>query len=77
MTADRLTEILTALHWSIRGLAVVLGEHETTVRRWVKGDAAIPVNVAEWLTARSAIAFKRPLPDGWVPRVNYRSRTKQ
>jgi hypothetical protein len=65
MTANRLVEILDALHWTVRGLSVILGEHQTTVQRWKEGRTQIPDPVAAWLEARARIAFARPLPDGW------------
>ena len=74
MTPERLTAVLEALHWSVRGLAVVLDEHETAVRRWVSGQTAVPRNVAVWLEVRARTAFSRPQPKGWIPRAERKLR---
>ena len=76
MTPDRLRELTTALHWSVRGLAVVLGEHETTVRRWFAGTTRVPENVAAWLERLARPAFRQPLPDGWEPKILYQEPKK-
>jgi len=49
MTPDRIRECLTALHWSQRGLADILGVQERQVRRWATGEYDIPAAIAEWV----------------------------
>ena len=49
MTPDRLRECLALLHWSQRGLAVVLFCDDRLVRRWAQGSEPIPQSIAGWL----------------------------
>ena len=65
MTPARLLQIIEALTWTKRGLEILLGEHETIVRRWADGSTAVPEPVAEWLEAIGAVSLMRPLPHGW------------
>lgn len=70
MTDDRLAEILTALHWGDRTLAVALGEHWTTVRRWRGDPTKIPANVEQWLERIARQLLVHPQPEGWSPHVD-------
>jgi transcriptional regulator with XRE-family HTH domain len=65
MTPTRLRECLAVLHWTQRGLADVLGLHETRVRRWARGVLPTPDNVAEWLERLVAAHAVHQLPEGW------------
>lgn len=65
MTPDRFRECLALLHWSLRGLADILGTHPTSVRRWATGDGTIPANVAAWLEELAAVHAAQQLPAGW------------
>ena len=65
MTSARLRECLAALRWSQRGLADVLGVHQTTARRWATGEGMIPANVGQWLEDLTAAHEAQPLPAGW------------
>ena len=62
MAPHRLLECLGTLHWPQRGLARILGRPESTVRQWVRGQVAIPADVAEWLEARTLHAEQTPPP---------------
>lgn len=70
MTSDRLGEILTALQWSDRTLAVVLSEHWTTVRHWHVDPSTIPPNVEHWLERIAQPILAHPQPEGWLDRDN-------
>ena len=65
MTPSRLRECLEALGWSQRGLADMLGVHETRTRRWARGALEIPAEVADWLETLTAVHVAHPAPDGW------------
>ena len=65
MTSTRLRECLDALGWSQRGLADMLGLHETRVRRWARGLVEVPPEVAQWLETLAATHAAHPLPAGW------------
>lgn len=67
MTDDRLSEILAALYWSDRTLAIALGEHWTLVRRWHTDPALIPLNVERWLERIAKQILIYPQPRGWPP----------
>ena len=64
MTSTRLRECLDALGWSQRGLADMLGLHETRVRRWARGLVEVPPEVAQWLETLAATHAAHPLPAG-------------
>ena len=49
MTPTRLRECLTALDWTQRGLARLLGRQEGTVRQWARGTVQVPGEIGEWL----------------------------
>ena len=49
MFSRRLLTYLAIIDWSVRDLARRLGEHQTTVTRWVSNQATIPAEVAAWL----------------------------
>ena len=66
MSPTRLRECLDLLSWSQRGLADVLGVHETRVRRWARGAIDVPAEVASWLEALAAVHAAHPAPAGWV-----------
>ncbi len=65
MTPNELSETLAILHWSGRTLAGALGIDESTVRRFRRGDRAIPDPIAAWL--RALAAAHRRLPPPAVP----------
>jgi hypothetical protein len=71
LTRERFDELLDALGWGGRTLAVKLGEHWTTVRRWRKDPSKVPDNVARWLEQLARPALEHPLPDGWRRKVEY------
>jgi len=67
MTPDRFRECLTALHWTQRGLARILGQPEGLVRQWARGARPVPQDVADWLESfvkRSLLVNRnnRPFP---------------
>jgi transcriptional regulator with XRE-family HTH domain len=62
MSADALAESLELLHWPQRTLATILGVDESTVRRWQRGDRAIPQPIADWLRKVAAFHAKNPPP---------------
>ncbi|MDO9712378.1 hypothetical protein [Paracraurococcus lichenis] len=76
MTQDRFEELLGALHWGERTLAVVLGEHWTTVRRWRADPTRMPDNVERWLEHAAKSLLAHPLPKGWTPQVSYEGRKR-
>ena len=65
MNATRLRECLEAMGWSQRGLAEMLGLHETRVRRWARGLGDVPPEVAAWLETLAAVHAAHPMPTGW------------
>ncbi len=65
MTPDRLRECLDVLGWSQRGLADMLGVHETRARRWARGVMPVPDEVAGWLETLAAVHAAHPAPIGW------------
>lgn len=62
MTPTRLRECLTALDWTQRGVARLLGRQEGTVRQWARGTVHIPDDVARWLEMRAGHAEQHPAP---------------
>ena len=62
MTPARFSDCLAALGWSVRALADRLGEHRTTVRRWVAADE-IPDAVGDWLENVTALVQSTPPPN--------------
>ena len=64
VTSSRLRECLAALHWTQRGLAVVLDMDDREVRRWAAG-APIPDAVAAWREALTAAHLAHPAPLRW------------
>ena len=68
LSPSGLREALAALHWSQRGLAEALGCDDRLVRRWASGDAAIPGDVAAWLSALAGIHQDNPPPQAWRSR---------
>jgi hypothetical protein len=73
MTNERLTQILTALHWGERTLAVALGTHWTTVRRWRADPAKIPPEVERWLERIAEPLLDHPLPEGWTRHAEHKT----
>ncbi len=65
MTSTRLRECLNLMGWSQRGLADLLGLHETRVRRWARGLIDVPPEVASWLETLAAVHEAHPVPAGW------------
>lgn len=62
MTAHQFHTALATLHWSVMGVAKILGRPEGTVRRWANGSARVPDDVAAWLHRRAAAAAAHPPP---------------
>ena len=62
MTAPQFLAALAALHWSVRGVAAILGRPPGPVHRWADGTARVPDDVAAWLVARVAAAEALPPP---------------
>jgi len=62
LTATELRECLAVLHWSQRGLAVILDCDEGLVRRWARGAAAIPQDLGEWLCELARFHQTHPAP---------------
>jgi len=62
MTPDRLRTCLTALHWSQRGLADILGVQERQVRRWATGEYDMPASIAVWLERAAQWHAENPPP---------------
>lgn len=65
-TPEAYQEALDTIGWSMHGLAIRLGVHETRTRRWGSGQAVIPDVVWEWLQSLAEAHRKNPLPEGWV-----------
>jgi len=65
---DEFRDCLQAIGWTQRGLADLLGVHETRVRRWATGRIEIPGNVAAWLGELAQAHVAASLPEGWVRR---------
>ena len=65
MIDERLNEILAALHWNDRTLALVLNEHWTLIRRWHTDPSLIPLNVERWLERIAKEILVHPQPRGW------------
>lgn len=65
MTPNEFRECLALLRWSQRGLADILGIHDTAVRRWASGKNEIPENVSAWLKIITANIKVMPLPENW------------
>jgi plasmid maintenance system antidote protein VapI len=63
MTPERLQECLTAIGWTVRGLAAHLGLHETRSRRWVGGQYPVPPEVAAWLERLATAHERNPPPE--------------
>jgi transcriptional regulator with XRE-family HTH domain len=68
MTPTELRECLAALHWTQRGLAAILGCDEGLVRRWARGAAEIPSDVAQWLRGLAQHHRQHP-PPTWKRRA--------
>lgn len=62
MTPTRLRDCLTALDWTQRGLARLLGRQEGTVRQWARGAVQIPEDVSAWLEKLAMYHAKHPPP---------------
>ncbi len=62
MDAIRFRQCRDALWISNRHLAEVVGVHETMVRRWASGAAAIPEDIATWLERLAAAHEANPVP---------------
>lgn len=69
MTDDRFAEILNALRWGERTLAVALDEHWKTVRRWRQDPSQMPPNVEQWLESIASPLLAQPQPEGWADRL--------
>jgi hypothetical protein len=63
VTPHRFRACLDALGWSGRGLSALLGVDERQVRRWAKGDYAIPANIAAWLDRLARFHEQNPPPE--------------
>lgn len=74
MTPTRLRECLTALHWTQRGLAQLLGRDEGSVRRWARGAAQIPADVAVWLEKLARHHERHPPPRRHGPAIEEMTR---
>jgi hypothetical protein len=68
MTPSDLRDALALLRWSQRGLAEALECDDRLIRRWASGDAAIPDQVAEWLSCLSQTHRACPPPRAWRSR---------
>lgn len=55
-------DCLAALHWTQRGLAGILDCDEGQVRRWARGAAEIPADVAAWLRQLASFHKTHPTP---------------
>ena len=68
MPPSGLREILAMLRWSQRGLAEALGCDDRIVRRWASGAAAMPADVALWLSRLAKVHAANPPPQTWRTR---------
>jgi hypothetical protein len=60
--ASRLRAALASLHWSQRGLALLLGKDERQVRRWASGAYTVPADVLAWVEVLAAFHEANPPP---------------
>jgi hypothetical protein len=65
MTGAGLQGCLEWLGWSNHALAGRLGCDEKVVRRWLAGEAEIPVQVADWISDLSRHVASKPPPANW------------
>ena len=49
MTPTEFRRAMETIGWTQRGLATLLGVHETRTRRWASGAILIPEDIAKWL----------------------------
>jgi transcriptional regulator with XRE-family HTH domain len=57
-----LADALRTIGWSQRELARRVGVDETRVRRWARGTAPMPEDVAAWLASAAAWHAEHPPP---------------
>jgi ribosome-binding protein aMBF1 (putative translation factor) len=62
MTPERFRECVRHIGWSMRGLADMLGLHETRTRRWASGQYPVPEDVARWLDKLAVAHERNPIP---------------
>ena len=62
MSGHRLSRCLIVIGWNERELARRTGRHQTQVRRWIKGESAIPPPVAAWITDLADFVVAHPGP---------------
>ena len=62
MTPTRLRECLSALGWTQRGLARVLGRDEGNIRQMARGTVQVPEDVAAWLEKLARYHERNPAP---------------
>lgn len=68
MTPERMSECLSLVRWSQRGLADALECDDRLVRRWAAGEAEIPAGVAAWLETLGKVHAEIPPPRTWRTR---------
>jgi transcriptional regulator with XRE-family HTH domain len=62
VTGTTLADALRTIGWSQRELARRIGVDETRVRRWARGAAPVPEDVAAWLASAAAWHAEHPPP---------------
>jgi transcriptional regulator with XRE-family HTH domain len=68
MTPAEFTAALTALGWSQRHLALLLGCSTNLPTWWARGEIEVPPSIAKWLAKLVAFHARHPVPDDWRQR---------
>ncbi len=68
MIPAQLRDCIDILGWNATALAAQLGCQHELVQRWMRGLAAVPSSVEQWLLMRADAAIPLPVPAGWRTR---------
>ena len=69
MTPAAFAQALDAIGWNKRHLARQLQCDTNLPTRWARGDAAIPAQIAAWLTGLTGAHRAMPPPQDWRTRT--------